>query len=374
MKKPFWRKLTLLASFLWVASLLPAQAPPGAGIPPAWWEAGVSGSLPAWFGPVASFATARSNLWRADLRPPPGSACLAATLVFDEKTHGVARLTWHGRRRAVVLCTDIFEGAAPFHQRTFLIDRETLGGPGQLVLESSGEKPVLVRAEFSWVEPLVLEAAGWTSPGLFLSSSGKIFPAEGDKSQPNGSPSDFVGERVVDALVDPGDVAFMPNTPVRFLFSMAQAPSHGRVEARVAGLRPGEQPEIWVNGGRLSGVALEVPDLEDPGYHQMATSRGPALVYGGWRTVTASVPLGWLRRGENQIEWMAPPQAAAMSLRNVRLQARYDRGMPSSAVALVPVSNLHALSQKSATASPAARPQLRPGLSSPRGGLRLRPE
>lgn len=373
--KPFWRRWSAAAGFFWLVFLLPAEAPPSAAIPSAYWDPGFSGAFPAWFGPVQSFATAQTTLWRASLRPPPGPARLAATLVFEETAHGVARLIWQGPGRSVVLCPNLFEGAAPVHQRTLLIDRQTLGGAGQLVVESSGAKPVLLRAEFSWVEPLVLAASGWTPPGLYLAPSGKIFPSEELEGQGAASPLDVSRNGVVDAVLDPGPVACLPNTPVRFLSSMSLAPSHGRVQARVAGLRPGEEPEIWVNGWRLPAVAVEVPGLEDPGYHPVPTAQGPGLAYGGWRTAVAAVPPGWLRGGENQIEWMSPGGAPGMTLRNIRLQVSYDSMVePASAAPPKAPPPAPATSFPTAAVPAATPPKLRLGLSSPTGGLSLRSE
>lgn len=378
-RKPFWRRLTATAGFFWFVSLLPAEAPPSGGIPSARWEADQAGSFPAWFGPVQSFATSQTTLWRASLRPPPGPARLAATFVFSESAHGVARLIWQGSGRTEVLCKNLFEGAASLHQRTILVDRQTLGGPGQLLVESTGEKPVLLRAEFSWLEPLVLAATGWTPPGLFLAPSGKIFPAEELEADANFSPADVSRDRVVDAILDPGPVPCFSHRPVRFLASMTLAPSHGRIQARVAGLKPGEEPEIWVNGFRLPAVAVEVPGLEDPGYQALAAAEGPSLAYGGWRTAVAIVPPGCLRAGENQIDWASPAGTSSMTLRNVRLQASYENPRGTSWSAPAAVSRPEpAIVDSGSISAPVlhrtAPPKLRLGLSSPAGGLELRPE
>jgi len=370
-RKPFWRRLSAAAAFLWMVSLLPAEAPPTGGIPSASWDAAVPPAFPSWFGPVQSFASAQTTVWRASLRPPPGSSRLAATFVFEETEHGVARLIWQGAGRSQVLCSNLFEGAAPLHQRTILLGREILGGAGQLVVESAGLKPVVVRAEFSWVEPLVLAATGWTPPGLFLAPSGKIFPSDELTGQTGLPPADESRQQVVDAVLDPGPVRCPPNTPVRFLSSIPLEPSFGRVQARVAGLRPGEEPEIWVNGSRLPSVTMEIPGLDDPGY-RWAGGKPAAPEYGGWRTAVAWVPPGWLRRGENQVDWISPAGTVGMTLRHVRLQLSYEA--PTAMGPVVSPSAPVPAAKPPPAVWPVSAPKLRLGLSSPDRGVGLRSE
>jgi len=320
-------------------------------------------SLPSWFGPVQSLALAQGTVWRAPLRPPPGLSRLAATFVFGERATGVARVIWQGSGRSLVLCANLFEGAASWHRRTLLIERHTLGGPGQLVVEASGRDPVLVRVELAWVEPLVLAASGGTPPGLFLASSGKIFPAEELGGQTALRMEDISRGRIVDAVLDPGPVRCDPQAAVRFVAGMIAAPAYGRIQAQVAGLAPGEEPEIWVNGHRLPAVAVELPGLDDPG-HLWSLPPGAGWAFAGWRTVVASVAPGWLRRGENQVDWFCPAGAAGMTLRQVRLQVSYETTPPEEAApAVSAVRN-----------PPTVSPQFRLGLSSPSTGLSLRSE
>jgi len=376
-RKPFWRRLAPLAAFLWIVSLLPAEAPPGGEIPAAVWDASASLSPPSWFGPVQTAAGANMTVWRAAIRPPPGQSRLAVTLVFEETQGGFARLIWQAPARAVTICGNLYEGAAPLHARTLLLDRETLGGSGQLVLEATGTQPVLARAELSWVEPLVLAASGWTPPGLYLAPSGKIYPADELHGQGRRAPQDERKGRVVDAVLDAGPVKIDPQTAVRFLAPIRVAPAHARLEAQVAGLAPGEEPMLLVNGRPLAAVAVDLPGLDDAGYRWRAG--GSALSYGGWRTLTAYVPPGWLVAGENQVDWQCSSGSSGLTIRQFRLQVNYDRTppplVPLPAVAPAPV-------QVNAVAAPPPAwrpvrppaPQLRLGLSSASGAVKLRTE
>lgn len=381
-KKPFWRRWAPGAVFLWLGSLLPAEAPPSSEIPAAVWDAAAPLSPPAWFGPVQNAVTGNMTVWRAAIRPPPGLSRLAVTLVFDESQGGFARLIWQGSSRAMTLSGNLFEGAAPLHARTLLLDRETLGGPGQLVLEATGTRPVLVRAELSWVQPLILAASSASPPGLYLSPSGKIFPADELHGQGRRAPQDERRGRIVDAVLDAGPVRIQPQQPVRFLAPITVTPSHARLEAQVAGLNPGEEPMLWVNGRPLAAVAVDLPALEDAGYRWLRG--GTDLSYGGWRTLTAHVPSGWLVAGQNQVDWQCPAGSLGITLRHLRLQVGYDRpafaGIPappaaSRAVAPAPTSGSAAPDPWFAPpASVSAGPRLRLGLSSASGGVNLRNE
>lgn len=381
-KKPFWRRLTATASFFWIASLLTAQAPPSGEIPAAVWDASAPISPPSWFGPVQTAVGANMTVWRAPIRPPPGQSRLAVTLVFDETQGGFARLIWQGPGRSVTVSSNLYEGAAPMHARTLLLDRETLGGSGLLIFEATGTRPALLRAELSWVEPLVLAASGWTPPGLYLAPSGKIFPADELHGQGRRAPLDEPRGKIIDAVLDAGPVRILPNAPVRFVVPMAVTPSHGRLEAQIAGLGPGEEPWLWINGRPLPAVAVELPTLDDAGYRWPAGS--PGLSYGGWRKLTALIPPGWLSAGENHLDWQCPQGSAAMTVRHLRLQVSYDQtvsplppvAVPPSAVPASPPVSLQA-------ALPAARPtpnlnptvpKLRLGLSSGSSGVNLRTE
>ena len=376
-KKPLGRRLTAAVFFFWMVSLLPAEAPPAGAIPAAVWDASASLEAPSWFGPVQTNTTSNMTIWRAPIRPPPGQSRLAVTLLLDETQGGFARLIWQGPARSVAVCGNLYEGAAPLHLRTLLLDRETLAGPGQLLLEATGNRPALVRAELSWVEPLVLAASGWTPPGLYLAASGKIFPADELQGQGRRAPSDERKGSVIDAVLDPGPVKIRPETPIRFLAPISATPAHGRLEAQVAGLGPGEEPVLCVNGRSLPAVAVEVPGLDDAGYRWMAGF--PQISYGGWRTVTAYVPAGWLVPGENQVDWHCPAGSSGVTVRHLRLQLSYDRldtpasPLPAASPAPVAAQRVTASAPAWPVSRPAA-PALRLGLSSGSVGVGLRPE
>ncbi|MFA9196661.1 MAG: hypothetical protein ACEQSM_03510 [Aliarcobacter sp.] len=367
-----------LFCLLWAGSLGTAEAPPGHSIPPASWDATKTGDpFPSWFGPVLAQPGFNMFTWRAQIRPPVGEAKLALTLVFREPADGFARVIWQGPGRAVTLCSNLFERAASLHQRTLLIEQESLGGPGQLTIESTGSDPVLERVDLTWVEPLVL-AAGWTAPsGLYLTPAGKIFP--GDELQGAGRhlPMDEEKGLVMDAVLDAGPVKIDAQNPVRFVAPIAGKPAYGRIEAQVAGLSLGQEPSVWVNGQAMGGLSVEVPGLDDPGYRENLRSR--EVGYGGWRKVVVYVPAGLLRQGENQVDWRET--GSPTTVRNLRLQVVFAVTQPPApSVARTVTANPAAVSLPSPASSSwvggggSAGPKLRTGLSSGSGVVGLRTE
>jgi hypothetical protein len=186
--------------------------------------------------------------------------------------------------------------------------------------------------------------------------------------------------RVMDAVLDEGPIKIDAQNPVRFVAPIAGSPAYGRLEAQVAGLAPEEEPWLVVNGQNLKGVAAELPGLDDPGFRQGAI--GQSLKYGGWRKVVAYVPVGLLRRGENQVDWQIS-SAGAITVRAVRLQVVFGEVsqelMAPPAEAKPPVLSSPVLSpaiQKSAEhfVGKRAQPQLRTGLSTGSEVVGLRTE
>ena len=364
---------------LWTSSLGTAEAPPVRAIPPAVWDVKRAGdSLPGWAGPVSTQRGVHMATWRVQIRPPEGDSKLAFTVVFREPADGFARVIWQGPGRAVTLCSNLFEKAASLHQRTLLIERSSLGGAGQLTVESTGEESAVERVELAWVEPLVF-AAGWAAPsGLYLTPGGKVLP--GDEMHGGGRhrPMDEEKGRVMDAVLNEGPIKIDGQSPVRFIAPIAGSPAYGRLEAQVAGLAPGEEPWLWVNGQALAGVAVELPGLDDPGFRQGAL--GESLRYGGWRTVLAYVPVGLLRKGDNQVDWQAG-EGSGMTVRNVRLQVVFAEASqqlaasPSVSTPQAVISQVSLPVVDKGIEKPVqkrAQPQLRTGLSTGSGVVELR--
>lgn len=361
-----WR---LRFSALWLAAL---SSGVGAG-PPAQWDARMpQGVQPAWFGPVICQPALNLHLWRAPIRVPEGGGDLAVTFVFRQVPGGFARVVWQGPGRVVTLCANLFEQAAPLHQRTLLISRDTLGVEGQIFVESTGPGPCLERVNLEWVEPRIL--ATTDSPARLISPAGRLWPHGELGAQSPTASADEIHAGFVDALLEAGPLSLDAGQGIRLFASLQGRPGLGRIRAQVSGLAPGEELPIWVNGSPLGAVAVETPRLDDPGFRQAGRDEWE---YGGWRTLTAFVPPGWLRGGENQFDLTAPAGRTGLVLRNIRVEVAAEAsswGVPIPAVAPaagVPVSPAPA---SLPSPVPAATPKVRTGLSSGNSAVGLRPE
>jgi hypothetical protein len=141
----------------------------------------------------------------------------------------------------------------------------------------------------------------------------------------------------------------------------------------VAGLAPGKEPNIFVNGNALESLSVEVPGLGDPGYRK--GGEGYEVCYGGWRKLVAYVPTGVLRMGENQVDFQVA-DGSGMTLRNLRMQVVFP--ISEKPLPVKPVPNLVPptvfIGDTSVGNGSPARPRLRTGLSSGTGGVGLRTE
>ena len=362
---------------VWLAAVAVGMAVP----PPAQWDARFpQGVQPLWFGPVASEPALNLHMWRAPIRRPAEGGDLAVTFVFRQVPGGFARVIWQGPGRVVTLCANLFEQAAPLHQRTILISRELLGTEGQLFVESTGPGACLERVELHWVEPRVWAALG--NPARLVGAAGRVWPDAELDGKASVAALDEIHAGFVDALLEAGPLSVEPGQGVRLLASLQGRPGFGRIRAQVSGLTPDEEPQIWVNGSPLGAVSLEVPRLDDPGYRSAGNNQWE---YGGWRILTAFVPANWLVSGENQLDWSAPAGGRGMVVRNLRLEVSAESGVgmpPPAAVerarpAGVAASAGRVISPPAPSAvyaAPPHSPQLRTGLSSGLPVVRLREE
>ena len=312
-------------------------------------------------GAVEIFRTVNTVLWQARLRPPEDGRALLLTVVFKESQGGFARLMWKNATEAITLCGNLYEGAAPWHQRSFLIAPNTLSGPGRLLIESTGDSSVVEKADLAWVSPAIYATA--STPALFLSDSGRVIPAEELGVAGRKIPSDVVRGRTVDAVLDPGPIHLDAGQTVRLFASIGGIPGCARLDVEVAGLPSIFRPKVEINGQPLDEVNLEIPGLEDPGYIRLPGS--DEGLFAGWRKVTAYVPSGFLKPGENRLDWTNPDFRNGHTLRRARLQILFEDGSsrfspPVPSAPPPPVS--------------VGRPDFRLGLSSRGTGVELRSE
>lgn len=359
-----WRSSVAVVGSFWLLSSGMASEPF------AEWDVRFPSAVqPPWFGPVTSQPALNLHVWRAGLRvPAAGGGDLSLTLVFRQAPGGFARVIWQGPSRVVTLCANLFEQAAPLHQRTFLLRREMLGAGGQLYVESTGPGPCLERVELQWVEPRVFSPAD--AQARLTTSSGRWWTEADLRADPGPAPADQIQRGLVDALLEAGPLTFQPGQGARLFAILQGTPAQGRIRAQIAGLLPGDEPQLWVNGSPLAAVAVEMPRLDDPGYRQ---SQGEGWKYGGWRSLTAYVPPGCLRSGENQLDWATPAGVENITLRNVRLEVMAESAWSTPNFSAPPIPK-PVPAAPVVPALPVPTAPLRMGLSSAHADVGLRPE
>src|SRR5258708_32522484 len=82
---------------------------------------------------------------------------IALTIVFNEEAGAYLSVFWQpeqGDRE--LLCGNLIENIGLPNQRTLLISRPTIGGPGRLILQSNKRFLSVIRLRLDWVRPGVI--------------------------------------------------------------------------------------------------------------------------------------------------------------------------------------------------------------------------
>ncbi len=165
------------------------------------------------------------------------------------------------------------------------------------------------------------------------------FPGEPVPSAETGPPSPAPAEREeytdtlrygrVRAVLDPGvikiDPGFSPEDgTLTFEFELASAPLMAMVTFEILNADPAAPLQAWVNEQTLGPVAVQLPDLSDPGYTGIARSLEPmAFQYAGWVKAQKVIPGRYLRRGENRFSIRLPHGNSSVAIRNVEIQLKH---------------------------------------------------
>ncbi len=141
--------------------------------------------LPAWMSdrPVA-VAKDRAEL-SFPVTPSAEDNDIALTVVFNEEAGAYLSVFWQpeqGDRE--LLCGNLIENIGLPNQRTLLISRPTMGGPGKLILQSNTQFLNVIRVRIDWVRPGVVRLVDSAPNGALVMNGGKMFaPEEVDGSQ-----------------------------------------------------------------------------------------------------------------------------------------------------------------------------------------------
>jgi hypothetical protein len=271
--------------------------------------------LPGWMNdrPVA-VAKDRAEL-SFPIMPNAEDYDLALTVVFNEEPGAYLSVFWQpqeGERE--LLCANLIENIGLPNQRTLLINRPTMGGPGKIILQSSTQFLNVIRVRIDWVRPGVVRLVDSAPNGALVMNGGKIFaPEEVDGSQLTPIADSWEGRILTTSVTDKAEriengVAF----PVTI-------PSHlrrARLEVMVNGLSLNDSMKVWLNGQVVGTLAFEVPDLTDPGYGKGNNQ------FVGWRKGALFLPLRQLVVGDNQFQFEGPA-GTPIAIRDFLLQVQY---------------------------------------------------
>ena len=272
--------------------------------------------IPSWMGdrPVA-VAKDRAEL-SFPVTPGPEDNDVALTVVFNEEPGGYLSVFWQpeqGDRE--LLCENLLENIGLPNQRTLLVNRPTMGGPGKIILQSSTQFLNVIRVRIDWVRPGVVRLVDSAPNGALVMNGGKIFaPEEVDGSKLTSIADSWEGKILTTSITDGAEriekgVAFPVTIPAHL--------KRARMEVMVNGLPLDGSLKVWLNGQVVGTLSFEVPDLTDPGYGEENNDQ-----FVGWRKGVLLLPPTRLNVGDNQFQF-AGPAGTPIAIRDFLLQVQY---------------------------------------------------
>jgi hypothetical protein len=161
---------------------------------------------------------------------------LALTIVFQEETGGFLSVYWEsalGQRQ--LLAPNLFENIGLLNQRTLLINRPTMGGPGKIVLKSSQAVLNILRVRLDWARPGVVRLVDNVPNGALVTTSGKMFAPEEVDGSPLTPIADSWEGRILTTSVT--DQAERIDKGIEFSVTVPNKVDRVRLEVLVNGLR-----------------------------------------------------------------------------------------------------------------------------------------
>jgi hypothetical protein len=243
---------------------------------------------------------------------------LALTVVFQEEPGGYLSVYWEnalGQRE--LLAPNLFENIGLPNQRTLLVKRPTMGGPGKIILKSSQAVLNILRVRLDWARPGVVRLVDNIPNGALVTTAGKMFAPEEVDGSPLTPIADSWEGRILTTSVT--DQAERIEKGIDFSVTVPAKVSRVRLEVLVNGLRLDQTITLWVNGSAAGTLALEVPDLTDPGFER---EEDGTMRFTGWRKGVFILSGDMLPVGENHFQFQTP-QGAQVAIRDFLLQLEY---------------------------------------------------
>jgi hypothetical protein len=271
-------------------------------------------TYPSWV-PRRPVATAREHAELAfPIQPVPNDYDLVLTVVFQEEFGAFLSVYWQDRDgNRQLLCPNLFENINLLNQRTLLISRAIMGGPGKVILQSSQRVLNVLRVRLERARPGVVRLVDGVPNGALIATGNKIYAAE----EVDGSPltpvaDEWQGSTLTTSITDQAERI---EQGVAFPVGIDAKVRRARVEVLVNGLPLDGSIRLWVNRQLAGTRSVEVPDLNDPGY----VSNGSFI---GWRKAVLLLPPGLLVVGENTFQFEGPA-GQPLAIRDFLLQLSY---------------------------------------------------
>jgi hypothetical protein len=250
--------------------------------------------------------------------PGPDDDDLALTVVFQEEIGGFLSVYWEnsfGKRQ--LLAPNLFENIGLPNQRTLLINRPTMGGPGKIVLKSSQSVLNILRVRLDWARPGVVRLVDNIPNGALVTTGRQMFAPEEVNGTPLTPIADSWEGRILTTSITDG--AERIEKGVDYSVTIPKKVYRARLEVLVNGLRLDQKLTLWLNGVVFGTLTFEVPDLTDPGYEKAQDS---TMRFTGWRKGMLMISGDQLSVGENHFQFEVPPQAQ-VAIRDFLLQLEY---------------------------------------------------
>jgi hypothetical protein len=240
---------------------------------------------------------------------------VALTVVFNEEPAAYLSVFWQpeqGDRE--LLCGNLMENIGLPNQRTLLINRPTMGGPGKIILQSSTQFLNVIRVRIDWVRPGVVRLVDSVPNGALVMNGGKMFaPEEVDGSQLTAIADSWEGKILTTSITDGAERI---ENGIVFPVAIPSRLKRARIEVMVNGLPLNGSLKVWLNGQVVGALAFEIPDLTDPGYGESNEQ------FVGWRKGVLLLPSSRLFVGDNQFQFEGPA-GTPIAIRDFLLQVQY---------------------------------------------------
>jgi len=299
-----------------VGFTLPVQSTPASGLP-RWMES-----------PVTSTFGNLTTLSIPILPPGDAGEDLAVTVYFSEPADGFLRVLWATASKQITLAHNLYQGVAVPHRQTLLLPASLLTQAGVLTLQNDGLETTVYQIRFDRVyRDEVSVTQGAKIPDLIMGHGVSV-----DANELNAVPyrpvADRWAEDVINAAVT--DRIERIEGGLDFVVPLVEEPLQARIVVRVAGLPFTGGLDLWINGAFVTTLAVDVPELNDPGYYHDGEG---TWHYAGWRKAAAAVPAALLPEGDNVFHF-APSgvlPGEPVAIQDFILQLRYPVPQPPPA-------------------------------------------